>query len=121
MEGTATEDSLRYVSGKKGVIVRAEATKDSSEIGRLEHARAVRVSRVEGERALLELPVRGWVTARLLKCATRTVPAGLGEVTRHPVCAALAMASTTLSVSSSGMTTSSFTFGRKSTTYSAPR
>jgi len=39
----------------------------------------------------------------------------------RPVCAAAATAYTTRSASSSATTTSSFTLGRKSTTYSAPR
>jgi hypothetical protein len=39
----------------------------------------------------------------------------------RPVCAAAAIASTTRSASASSTTTSSFTLGRKSTTYSAPR
>src|SRR4030095_14471372 len=38
-----------------------------------------------------------------------------------PVCAALTMASTARSTMASGSTTSTFTLGRKSTTYSAPR
>ena len=65
------------------------------------------------------------IGANTLNLAAVLMAIGQGMALMHagpaPVWAALAIASTTRSAWPSGTTTSSFTLGRKSTTYSAPR